>query len=352
VMKFVIPATECWSDGGGAFQFLEGAGFPHSTVIHRQREFSKITIADGQAKLISTNAAEGLFGLVKTWLRGRNVKAMQRDAYGPWLAEFLWRLQNCSTAALGVERESSRVEFWELCRCVSAVNKPSMSWGGEDSSFRGEWDFTVTDPETCEYFALAFSRDQFPVPKRKHTRAARPAAGEQPPQAAAVGEVVPALADGEQGAQAPAAGEEVGDQGEPGTPESPAPNFVFDLEDVAFSGDEVPGGLDFEELLEEAEAREQDVPFAQQTSWGSAAEATAAAAVAQERLNQRLLARSLAQQEEAVEEAEGAVEQEEAVEEPEGVAGPVAVAAVRRQRTQPLVEVLGVPNKPGHFKGT
>ena len=168
--KYVEPGAEIWSDGGGAFAFLESEGYQHESVIHRQKEFSKIKVVADEAKLISTNAAEGLFGLVKNWLRGRNATALKRESYGPWLAEFLWRQRFCSARALGVERESARREFWELCSAIRSVRTPYMQWGYSGSCFKSDWDFTLKEPKTCDQFAYAHGRDLLPVPRRKHTR--------------------------------------------------------------------------------------------------------------------------------------------------------------------------------------
>ena len=174
--KYVHPGSEIWTDGGGAFAFLEGQGYKHENVVHRQKEFSKIKIVADEAKLISTNAAEGLFGLVKQWLRRRHATALRKESYGPWLAEFLWRQANCGSAALGVERESARVEFWELVHALGVVRTPYVHWGMADATFKGEWDFTESDSQTRDDFALTKGRDLVPVLKRSWTRRK----GEQP----------------------------------------------------------------------------------------------------------------------------------------------------------------------------
>ena len=71
------------------------SGFVHRAVNHRQREFSKRETIFGKEILVSTNAAEGLFGRLKTWMRAKAAKKVSKESYGGLLAEFLWTA-NCS----------------------------------------------------------------------------------------------------------------------------------------------------------------------------------------------------------------------------------------------------------------
>ena len=71
------------------------SGFVHRAVNHRQREFSKRETIFGKEILVSTNAAEGLFGRLKTWMRAKAAKKVSKESYGGLLVEFLWTA-NCS----------------------------------------------------------------------------------------------------------------------------------------------------------------------------------------------------------------------------------------------------------------
>ena len=66
------------------------SGFVHRAVNHKQREFSRRETVFGKEVVVSTNAAEGLFGRLKAWMRTKAAKKVSRNSYGGLLAEFLW----------------------------------------------------------------------------------------------------------------------------------------------------------------------------------------------------------------------------------------------------------------------
>ena len=80
IAKYVADGAEIWTDGGGAWAWLTGAGYVHEKVIHNRKQFSKIVVYSDHAKLVSTNAVEGLFGMVKVWFRQRNVHGITKAA--------------------------------------------------------------------------------------------------------------------------------------------------------------------------------------------------------------------------------------------------------------------------------
>ena len=63
------------------------SGFIHRGVNHKQKEFSRRV---GKEVVVSTNAAEGLFGRLKAWVRTKAAKRVSSNSYGGLLAEFLW----------------------------------------------------------------------------------------------------------------------------------------------------------------------------------------------------------------------------------------------------------------------
>ena len=175
--EHVQEGCEVWSDGGSAFLWLDapGSGYKHESVIHKNREFSKFLPPDAEgeeAKLVSTNAAEGLFGRVKRWFARRDVKGLTREAYGPWLAEWLWRHQFLGPDALGAEREPYRQQFWQTVRFLVSQNKPSLS---EFSDV--PWDAEKAFTDVAKYLEFVRARDKQAVERRAHvlkSKAAQP----------------------------------------------------------------------------------------------------------------------------------------------------------------------------------
>ena len=172
----VQEGCEVWTDGGSAFLWLDApdSGYRHESVIHKNREFSKYLPPDQEgeeAKLVSTNAAEGLFGRVKRWFAKRDVKGLSREAYGPWLAEWLWRHQFLGPDALGAEREPYRQQFWQTVRFLANQNKPVV-----DEFTEITWDAEKAFPEVAQYINFVRSRDKDPVDRRAHVKKAAQAA--------------------------------------------------------------------------------------------------------------------------------------------------------------------------------
>ena len=102
IERHVLPGSLIFTDRRKSYSFLGRAGsqYVHRAVNHKAGEFSRVERVFGEDINVTTNAVEGLFGRLKTYLRQRQYGRVGKKAYGELLAEFLWR-QRCS--AFGVE---------------------------------------------------------------------------------------------------------------------------------------------------------------------------------------------------------------------------------------------------------
>ena len=102
IERHVLPGSLIFTDRHKSYSFLGRAGsqYVHRAVNHKAGEFSRVERVFGEDINVTTNAVEGLFGRLKTYLRQRQYGRVGKKAYGELLAEFLWH-QRCS--AFGVE---------------------------------------------------------------------------------------------------------------------------------------------------------------------------------------------------------------------------------------------------------
>ena len=80
----VGPGSTVWTDSHASYQWLDGAGYRHERVNHRQSEW-----VGGRGQ--STNACEGMWSRVKRGLRMTCVRKPVDNDYAPLMAEFVWR---------------------------------------------------------------------------------------------------------------------------------------------------------------------------------------------------------------------------------------------------------------------
>ena len=66
-----------FTDSHSSYKWLKNEGYVHRAVNHKQREFSRTEIIYGVRIVVSTHAAEGLFGRMKAFARARRMKRVQ-----------------------------------------------------------------------------------------------------------------------------------------------------------------------------------------------------------------------------------------------------------------------------------
>ena len=103
--EHVKQGTLVFTDSHKSYHWLAGAGYVHRCVNHKQRDFSHAEVIFGEEVLVSSNAAEGLFGRCKTFVRNRGGKQVTPQAYAGILAEFIWRTTH--GAEVTMERSSN-----------------------------------------------------------------------------------------------------------------------------------------------------------------------------------------------------------------------------------------------------
>ena len=115
--EHVHPGSLISTDGFNSYSFLSrrGSNFVHRAINHKAREFSRTEAIFGVNVVVTTNAAEGLFGRVKTFCRQRQFRRVSCKAYGLLMAEFIWRRQT-----LGQNSEWKDAGLWKLLELVAA----------------------------------------------------------------------------------------------------------------------------------------------------------------------------------------------------------------------------------------
>ena len=89
------------------------SGYVHRCVNHKQKEFSRTEEIFGVRQVVTSNAAEGLFGRLKTWLRKKGVKKVGKNTCGHLLAEFLW-WQHCGAGDIDLFSDLlCRIRDWQ-----------------------------------------------------------------------------------------------------------------------------------------------------------------------------------------------------------------------------------------------
>eukprot|EP00973_Karenia_brevis_P086132 11946080-Karenia_brevis.AAC.1 len=86
IKENITSGSLIFTDSHKSYNWLKDAGYIHRRVNHKKREFSREEQIFGVTINISTNAAEGLFGRVKTFARGKGVKRISRRDYGLLMA--------------------------------------------------------------------------------------------------------------------------------------------------------------------------------------------------------------------------------------------------------------------------
>lgn len=111
IEEHVEEGSLIFTDKFNAYSFLSRANsnFVHRAINHRAREFSRVEEIFGEAITVTTNAAEGLFGRVKSFLRQRQIRRVSGNAYGVLLAEYMWRRKE-----LGMSSEWRDAGLWAL----------------------------------------------------------------------------------------------------------------------------------------------------------------------------------------------------------------------------------------------
>ena len=92
IRRHIVAGSLVFTDKFKSYQWMSkpNSGFVHRAVNHKQREFSRRETVFGKEVVVSTNAAEGLFGRLKAWMRTKAAKKVSSNSYGGLLAEFLW----------------------------------------------------------------------------------------------------------------------------------------------------------------------------------------------------------------------------------------------------------------------
>ena len=93
IREHIKPMSLIFTDSHRSYSFLSrpNSGFVHRAINHKRREFSREEVLCGVPTLVSTNAAEGLFGRVKQFFRQQHQKRIAKKHYGLVLAEYLWK---------------------------------------------------------------------------------------------------------------------------------------------------------------------------------------------------------------------------------------------------------------------
>ena len=157
----VADGTTIWTDGHASYKWLDNdERFEHDAVIHRKGQFMK---KNEEGIKVSTNAIEGLFGRTKRMMRRVNAKVPTKQAYGLYMAEFLWRTRFLKQEA-GKPGWRDRA-FVELLRAIRVIHKPK-------SHDCGNWS-PAQDPAWSEHVAewtSLLNDAKAPKPKRKRGR--------------------------------------------------------------------------------------------------------------------------------------------------------------------------------------
>ena len=97
ITRYIEPGSLIFTGRFKSYQFLSSrnSAYVHRAVNHSAGEFSRMERIFGEDINVSTNAVEGLFGRLKSYLRQRRYGRAGKNNYGHLLAEFLWR-QQCS----------------------------------------------------------------------------------------------------------------------------------------------------------------------------------------------------------------------------------------------------------------
>ena len=91
IQKHILRGSLIFTESHRGYTFLRWAGYIHRLINHRHREFSRLETIVGENILVSTNAAEGLFGRVKQLCRLLRLKRVPFRSYDIVWAECLWR---------------------------------------------------------------------------------------------------------------------------------------------------------------------------------------------------------------------------------------------------------------------
>ena len=114
IRRHVVAGSLIFTDSFKSYAWLSkpDSGFVHRCVNHKRREFSKTETIFGKEVVVSTNAAEGLFGRLKAFLRAKGAKKVSRDSYGGLLSEFLWTA-SCSPRQVDPFADLLEIKFWQ-----------------------------------------------------------------------------------------------------------------------------------------------------------------------------------------------------------------------------------------------
>ncbi|CAE7234151.1 unnamed protein product [Symbiodinium sp. CCMP2592] len=124
LMQHVVPGSLVFTDGLKSYGWMSARDSP---FVHRQSQEEGIQQGrDGQEINVSSNAAEGLFGRLKSYVRRRGIKRVSRQCYGKVLAEFLWR-QTCSAKQEEPFSELlNEILLWQFRHPHAAKHAPSL----------------------------------------------------------------------------------------------------------------------------------------------------------------------------------------------------------------------------------
>ena len=123
----IVPGSLVFTDALKSYRWMSARDSPPRYVNHKKREFSRVErIFGGQEIIISSNAAEGLFGRLKSYIRQRGIKRVSKQCYGRVLAEFLWR-QTCSARDEEPYSELlNEILTWQQRHPNAAQHNPSL----------------------------------------------------------------------------------------------------------------------------------------------------------------------------------------------------------------------------------
>ena len=128
VRAHVLPGSLVFTDAYVGYRWLgkRGSGYVHRCVNHKKKEFSRTEEIFGVNVVVSSNAAEGLFGRLKAWVRKKGVKKVGKNTYGHLLAEFLW-WQHCTANKLDTFSDLlGHVKDWQDVHPNTVHERPSL----------------------------------------------------------------------------------------------------------------------------------------------------------------------------------------------------------------------------------
>ena len=128
IRQHVQRGSLIFTDGFKSYLWLSRrfSGFVHRWVNHRRGQFSRWEKLFGVWVLISTNAAEGLFGRFKVFARKRGLRRVSHDSYELLMSEFIWR-----NAIMSPHSEWHKCGLWSLCEMLVSFQNVNLGNGVE-----------------------------------------------------------------------------------------------------------------------------------------------------------------------------------------------------------------------------